>query len=294
MPTTPTGYHISLPQFEGPFDLLLFFIERDEIDIADLPIARITDDFLGYIREARALDLNLAGDFIVVAATLVSIKARLLLPRVSPDEVDAQVDPRQELVDRLIEYKRYRSVLEQLRALELARSHQFGRPFLPEHFAEAIGEARAEAEWESVTLYRLARAFERVLRRQADRESRPVHRVVRWPYTVEDESARIQEAIARRGRVGFGRLFGDCVNRVHAIVTFLALLELVNAGTLAILGDGDEPNSLIVASAEEIGPPLDDPDYVPAGVDVEPELQGDTRAETSAPDGADVDSASPE
>ena len=248
-------YHIALPQFEGPFDLLLFFIERDEIDIQNIPIAKITDDFLGYIREARDLDISLAGEFIVVAATLMSIKARVLLPREEIDEAGEVVDPRQELVDRLLEYKRYRGVLEELRRLERERGERFGRPYLTEQFEHLVDEARGAAEWESVTLYRLLKTFERVLRRQANRAARPVHRVMRYPYTVEEEGARIRRTLGLRGRVTFAGLFDVCRDRVQAIVTFLALLELLNAGQVDLESLSGEANDFLVTEAQRAPPP---------------------------------------
>ena len=246
----PSPYHITLPQFEGPFDLLLFFIERDEIDIQNIPIARITDDFLGYVREARSLDISLAGEFIVVAATLMSIKARVLLPRPEVDAAGEEVDPRQELVDRLLEYKRYRGVLDELRRLERERGERFGRPYLADQFTELVDEARGEAEWASVSLYRLLKTFERVLQRQADRAARPVHRVMRWPYTVEEEGARVLRVVRGQGRAPFDSLFGECRDRVQAIVTFLALLELLNGGQVGLeAGEGEVNDFAIVARA---------------------------------------------
>ena len=243
-------YRIALPQFEGPFDLLLFFIERDEIDIQNIPIAKITDDFLGYIREAKELDISLAGEFIVVAATLMSIKAKVLLPRVELDAAGEEMDPRQELVDRLLEYKRYRGVLDELRRMEQERGERFARPFLAEQFEHLVDEARGEAEWESVSLYRLLKTFERVLQRQADRAARPVHRVMRWPYTVEEERGRIAKALRYSGRVPFVKLFGVCRDRVQAIVTFLALLEMLNAGKVGLRALSAEHNDFVVEEAD--------------------------------------------
>ena len=252
---TDAPYRIALPQFEGPFDLLLFFIERDEIDIQNIPIAKITDDFLGYIREAKQLDISLAGEFIVVAATLMSIKARVLLPREEVDAAGEVVDPRQELVDRLLEYKRYRGVLDELRRLERERGERFARPYLTEQFEHLVDEARGAAEWESVSLYRLLKTFERVLQRQADRAARPVHRVMRWPYTVEDERARISQSLRLRGRVAFVSLFGVCRDRVQAIVTFLALLEMLNAGLVGLEPLSGEANDFLVTDVQrEHGP----------------------------------------
>ena len=248
----PPPFRISLPQFEGPFDLLLFFIERDEIDIQNIPIAKITDDFLGYLREAKALDIGLAGEFIVVAATLMSIKARVLLPRVEVNAAGEGVDPRQELVDRLLEYKRYRGVLDELRRLEQERGERFGRPYLAEQFSHLVDEARGAAEWESVSLYRLLKTFERVLQRQADRAARPVHRVMRWPYTVEEERGRIAQAVRLAGTVPFERLFGVCRDRVQAIVTFLALLEMLNAGVIGLRAESSERNDFVVTEVTEV------------------------------------------
>ena len=253
-------YRIALPQFEGPFDLLLFFIERDEIDIQNIPIAKITDDFLAYIQEAKQLDISLAGEFIVVAATLMSIKARVLIPRMPKDEVGNDVDPRQELVDRLLEYKRYKSVLEDLRALERERGQRFGRSFHADQFEAVVGEAMLEAEWESLTLFKLFKSFERVLERQRDRATKTVHRVVRWPYTVEDESTRIQRTLQMRGRVAFVTLFSKCENRVHAITTFLALLELLNANQVALDERAGEVNDFVIVAKEHTVDVAEEPD----------------------------------
>ena len=118
MSATASTYTIKLPQFEGPFDLLLFFIERDELDIYNIPIAKITDDFLAYIRHMEAMNIDLASEFILVAATLCRIKARLLIPRKPVDEEGNEIDPRDPLVERLLEYKRYKSVLDDLRKVE--------------------------------------------------------------------------------------------------------------------------------------------------------------------------------
>src|SRR5580658_6853773 len=115
-------YEIKLPQFEGPFDLLLFFIERDELDIYDIPISKITNDFLAYLNSMEILNIELASEFILVAATLMRIKARLLLPRKEVDPITGEeIDPRDELVNRLIEYKKFKEATEQLRVLEQER-----------------------------------------------------------------------------------------------------------------------------------------------------------------------------
>ena len=119
------GYKIKIKQFEGPFDLLLFFIERDELDIYDIPIASITDDFLAYIQNLEELNIDVASEFILVAATLMRIKARVLLPRKEIDEDGNEIDPRIELTQRLLEYKKYKDILEDMALLEDQRARKF-------------------------------------------------------------------------------------------------------------------------------------------------------------------------
>ena len=122
-------YRIKLQQFEGPFDLLLFFIERDELDIHDIPIAKITNDFLEYIHTMKAMNIELASEFILVASTLMRIKAKLLLPRPILNEEGEEIDPREELVQRLLEYKRYKAVLSELAAMEEVQSQRIQRGY---------------------------------------------------------------------------------------------------------------------------------------------------------------------
>ena len=112
------NYEIKLPFFEGPFDLLLFFIERDELDIHDIPISSITEEFLAYLRQLEEMNIEVASEFILVAATLMRIKSRMLLPRPELDEEGNEIDPREELVRHLLEYKRYRSVISELMSME--------------------------------------------------------------------------------------------------------------------------------------------------------------------------------
>ena len=124
------GYKIKIPLFEGPFDLLLFFIERDEIDIMDIPISEITRDFLEYISDLEKMNIEGASEFIVVAATLMRIKSKMLLPRLSLDEDGNEIDPRDELVEHLLEYKKYKSVIEDFSNLEEYRMAKSSRGYL--------------------------------------------------------------------------------------------------------------------------------------------------------------------
>jgi segregation and condensation protein A len=163
-------YTIKLPQFEGPFDLLLFFIERDELDINNIPIAKITDDFLEYIRHIESLNIDLASEFIVVAATLMRIKAKMLLPRKAVDEEGNEIDPREELVQKLLEYKRYKETLDTFRRWEEERANMFGRGIAKDELKKIAELAMVDAELESITLFKLLKAFENVMDQLKDRK----------------------------------------------------------------------------------------------------------------------------
>ena len=232
-------YTIKLKQFEGPFDLLLYFIKRDELDIYDIPIASITEDFLTYIRNMEALNIDLASEFILVAATLMRIKAKMLLPRKELDEEGNEIDPRQELVNRLLEYKRYKEVLEDLRKLEKERGQRAARGNISDELQEMANRALSDAELESLTLYRLMKAFDRLMDEWKRQKIRNVHTVFRYQYTVEEQSERIHSLLHTKKSASFEDAFSVCENRIHAIVTFLALLEMANQHEIEITqGEG--------------------------------------------------------
>ncbi len=228
-------YNIVLPQFEGPFDLLLFFIERDELDIHDIPITTITKDFLEYIRKAEEMDIDLASEFILVAATLMRIKAKLLLPRKEIDEEGNEVDPRDELVQRLLEYKRYKSVLEQFRGLEITRSERDPRGNVNAELKKIAETALVDMELESVTLFKLMKTFERVMQRMDENKSKQIHKVYTYSYTIRDQQIFIINALRLGERKEFDEIFGACQDRMHAIITFLGLLELLNAEKVSLI-----------------------------------------------------------
>jgi segregation and condensation protein A len=233
-------FTIKLPVFEGPFDLLLFFIERDELDIYNIPIANITDEFLEYLHQMESLNVDLASEFIVVAATLMRIKAKMLLPRKPVDEEGNEIDPRQELVQRLLEYKKYKSVLEDLRKLEDIRSFMNPRGYASEELKRLAEQTLADTELESISLYKLLRTFERLINRfDEEKKTRRVHTVYNYSYTIQDQRQYLTDRLREGGKKDFEELFMQLENRVHAIVTFLALLELLNAQEIMIIqGDG--------------------------------------------------------
>lgn len=233
-------YNIKLPQFEGPFDLLLFFIERDELDIYNIPIAKITDDFLAYIRQMEALNIDLASEFILVAATLMRIKAKMLIPRKPIDEEGNEIDPREELVQRLLEYKRYKSVLEEMRQQEEKRSKQENRGNITKELKVLASKALVDVELESLTLFKLLKTFEKVMDRFEDATSKKqIHTVVDYNYTIQGQQMFILSKVKKGIKTTFDGIFGVCENRVHAIVTFLGMLELLNLDKLKIIqGEG--------------------------------------------------------
>ncbi|MFN4253889.1 MAG: segregation and condensation protein A [Saprospiraceae bacterium] len=233
-------FTIKLPVFEGPFDLLLFFIERDELDIYNIPIAKITDDFLGYMRQAEAKNIDLASEFIVVAATLMRIKAKMLLPRKQVDEEGNEIDPRAELVDRLLEYRRYKDTLEELRRLEELRAFMNPRGYAMTEVRKLAERALADAELESISLFKLLRVFERVMARfEEGKQTRRIHTVYNYNYTIQEQRGFLLARVKKGQKTNFEKLFLSLENRIHAIVTFLALLELLNEGQLALVqGEG--------------------------------------------------------
>lgn len=234
-----TTYNIKLPQFEGPFDLLLFFIERDELDIYDIPIHTITEDFLAYMRHLEQLNIDLASEFILVAATLCRIKAKMLLPRKPVDDEGNEIDPREELVSRLLEYKRYKSVLDELRQLEEDRANQSNRGNVVKELQDIATRALVDVEMESVTLFKLLKAFEKVMQRFDNSHPGIIHKIVQYAYTIEDQQAMILSKVKPNRKTGFKDIFKACKDRIHAIITFLALLELLNLQMVRItLGEG--------------------------------------------------------
>src|SRR5437762_11313665 len=168
------AFEIKLPQFEGPFDLLLFFIERDEIEVHDIPIAKITNDFIEYIHQMSEMNIEVATEFILVAATLIRIKARLLLPRPELDNQGHEVDPRQDLIQRLLLYKQYKEACEDFRNLEDDRSRKAERGNVQRELAQIALENSQTEELMNLSLYHLVNAFQKVVKR-FEEENNKVH-----------------------------------------------------------------------------------------------------------------------
>lgn len=230
-------YKIILPQFEGPFDLLLFFIERDELNIYDIPITKITKDFLDYLHELETLDIEIASDFILVAATLMRIKSKMLIPRKQLDDEGNEIDPREELIQRLLEYKQYKEVIEQLKDFETTRLLQEKRGNIDKEVKHIAELYSTENELHSLDLYKLMKAFQRIMEKMEYRDSKTKHTIVKYRYTIKNQKNHILTSITKKMK--FEELFLVLENRIHAVFTFLAMLELIQEGVLKIqLGTG--------------------------------------------------------
>jgi len=238
-------YQIKLPQFEGPFDLLLFFIERDELDIYNIPISNITKDFLNYIHQQEKLNIELSSEFILFISTLMRIKAKMLLPRKELDAEGNEIDPRQELVDKILEYKKFKEAAAQMAEMEAMRMLMMKRGNLQKELIQVGEEASDGTEIQTVTLFRLMKAFERVVKRMQERQNKPVHTVIRYNYTMEGSREFMLNLVQQQQTVSFEKIFEECENRIHAIFLFLSLLELVQLNYMSII-NGEGRNNFIV------------------------------------------------
>src|SRR3984885_5979286 len=222
-----TSYQIKLPQFEGPFDLLLFFIERDELDIYNIPIHNMIQDFLAFIHSQESLNIELSSEFILFISTLMRIKARMLLPRKELDAQGNEIDPRQELIDKLLEYKRYKEAAAALAEMEAIRHLMVRRGNLQKELSQ-VGEDTGEGtEIQTITLFRLMKSFERLMQKIQQRQNKPVHTVVQYNYTMESSRKHILPSIREQQTMSFEKLFDICNDRLHAIFLFLSMLEMV-------------------------------------------------------------------
>lgn len=233
------SYQIKLEQFEGPFDLLLFFIERDELDIYNIPITRITNDFLDHIHQSEQLNIELSSEFILFVSTLMRIKAKMLIPRKELDAEGNEIDPRQELIDKILEYKKFKEASIRMAEMEAERLLKIKRGNLQQELAK-IGEAAGEGtEIQTISLFKLMKAFEKVVVRLQERNNKPVHTVVQYNYTMEGIREYLLDVTSREKTMSFEKIFDVCENRIHAIFIFLNMLELIQLNYLKIaVGEG--------------------------------------------------------
>ena len=225
--TMENDYKVKLEVFEGPLDLLLYLIKKDEIDIYDIPIEHITKQYLDYLQMFKILDLDVAGEFVVMAANLIYIKSRSLLPvhQQPPEETAEEADPRWELVRQLIEYKKFKDAAGHLQLREVARENLFSRvPEKPDFQAERpIGE---------VSIFDLINAFQGILKRLNKKED--LREIFEENFTVSDKIDLIVKMISSGVSLKFTELFANVASRTEVVVTFLAVLELIRLKQLRV------------------------------------------------------------
>lgn len=221
-------YKIKLDQFEGPLDLLLFFIKRDELNIYDIPISRITKEFLEYVNLIKLMDLEVAGDFILMASTLMHIKVRMLLPR-EIDEQGEEIDPRADLIRALLEYKKYKEVAEDLTFFE---SHQRKLSYRGNYTEDA---AQAPPEYDvllkNISIYDLAKAFKKAI--EGIKEV-PVHEIKKINISIEEMINYILDRLKQMSELHFLSLVHGMKEKIRVVLTFIAILELVKMQRIGI------------------------------------------------------------
>nr|MBC7612298.1 segregation/condensation protein A [Pseudopedobacter sp.] len=229
-------FSIKLPVFEGPFDLLLFFIEKDELDIQNIPIAKITDDFLHYIHQLNTLNIEFASEFIFVAATLMRIKAKMLLPRPELDEDGQEIDLKEDLVQRLIEYKRFKEITEEFKLLENERFFKERRGNINEDVKRLLENIDSELleDFSSFNLYKLLKTYQKVWGNYLVKSEEVKHRIDKYPYSIEEQKAKISSLLLINKQFDFQNLKDISKDKVQFVYNFLAILELLQQQLLEI------------------------------------------------------------
>ncbi len=239
-------YRVKLNDFEGPLDLLLFFIKRDQLDIYDIPIARITQEFLDYVHYIRMLDLEIAGDFIVMAATLMQIKVRMLLPHEEGFEDLIEDDPRKELADRLAEYARFKEASRNFGHLEEEGNKLFYRTYFKQD--EKLFVSPEDENLKNATLIDLITAFKHAMDKL---ETTPYHNIQRLNVTIEDQIDFLLTAVEDKPTLHFLEIAVGIHERIRLVVTFIALLELIKRNILRVQTSGGF-NDFIISKYEAV------------------------------------------
>lgn len=228
-------YQIKIPVFEGPFDLLLFFIERDEVEIQDISITKITEDFLDYIHQMNALNIEVASEFIFFASSLMQIKVKTLLPRIFNEEnAENTTDPRLDLIQKLIEYKKFKAVSEELKILEETRSLHYKRGNITSDLVQISQSSELGEELSSFDLYKLMNVYLRTLNKYKNRENIVTHTVVQYPYSIEEQKENISKLLAINKQLDFDTLCQLSENKIHFVYKFLAILEMLQQELIEI------------------------------------------------------------
>lgn len=259
-----SSYQIKLEQFEGPFDLLLFFIERDELDIYNIPITKIINDFLTFIHQGEKLNIELSSEFILFVSTLMRIKARLLLPRKELDASGNEIDPRQELIDKILEYKKFKEAAIKMAEMEAERMLMIKRGNLQREIALLGEEASEGTEIQNITLFKLMKSFEKVMLRLQERQNKPVHTVVPYNYTMEGSRDYMLHMLEEQKTVSFEKVFEICDNKIHAIFLFLSILELAQQKYMKLSVGGGMNNFIVEWNENRMA------DIEAEGIDIHP------------------------
>ncbi len=228
------SFEVQLPLFQGPFDLLLFFIERDELDINDIPISKITGDFLTYLEHLEKLNIEVASEFILVAATLMRIKAKLLVPRPEKDEEGNEIDPRKELVQRLLEYKKYKSIIQELGEMENSQLQKEKRGNIAKEIKKLSEINNVEAELQDLDLYKLLKVFEKMMLKLKAENEKPRHEVVQYAFTISEQKEYILKKISLQQKVSFEDIIRENIDKIAVIFNFLSILELLQLKMISI------------------------------------------------------------
>ncbi len=222
------SYKVRLEIFEGPLDLLLYLIKREELDIYDIPITKITEQYLDYLNLMEILDLDIAGEFVLMAATLMQIKSQLLLPPDPVNQEGEEADPRAELVRRLLEYKSFKEAADRMREFEEKRSGIFPR------FGVEPEMDGGDSPFFEVSLFELISAFAKVLKRLP---TEALHEIIKDEFTVAEKVHEIFHRLVKEPVIYFSKLFSSAKNKPEAITIFLALLELIRLKEVSIAQD---------------------------------------------------------
>ena len=232
--TETTDFEVKTPLFEGPFDLLLFFIKRDELDVHDIPISKITNDFLEYLQHLEKMNMEVASEFILVAATLMRIKAKMLLPRVEIDEEGNEIDPREELIRHLLEYKKYKSVVGNLVDWETEMLQKEKRGNIQKELKIIESTNNVESELQDIDLYKLLKVYQKVQKRYAVKEQETVHQVRPYIYKISEQKAFLLSKLDTELKFPFTEIMERNPSKIAIIFNFLAILELLQSNLITI------------------------------------------------------------
>ncbi len=221
-------YKIILPNFQGPFDLLLYFIKRSELNIYDIPIAKLADEFLNYIKFMKHFDIEVAGEFIVMAANLIYIKTQMLLPRQKSDDGEELEDPREQLVQNILEYVQFKEAAKNLNTMVNQRKFMLNRGNLSAEYVQA----NIDIVYKNSTLFDILKSFARAIQRNLYKEEN-VHVIEIEAVNIEEKKVLIKKLIQDKKRITFNEITKN-ISKLHIVVTFLAMLELMKNGFIFI------------------------------------------------------------